>query len=443
MKVNKYQRVRNYPEALQYLYDCLPMFHRVGAAAYKADLGNTLALATILGNPERSFPSIHIAGTNGKGSVSHFTASILQEAGYKVGLFTSPHLVDFRERIRINGQMIPRQSVVKFINRYQSEFSSVGPSFFEWTFALASYYFAKNEVDIALMETGMGGRLDSTNVVEPLLTCITSISKDHTRFLGNTLKQIAAEKAGIIKPSVPVIVAGNPQEVAEVVQEKADSLHAPVDWADKQVNLLHFNLAAPDYHLQAGYSVRDSFVFHLEPGLHGIYQLDNLKTVLSIALRLPSVGFPVEVDDIKKGIKKIVANTHLHGRWEILGTSPLRVADIGHNEGAFQRLNQQLSYIRYKQLHVVLGLSDDKDLESIQPLLPKDAIYYFCKADVPRAMDAQQLAGALQAGIARYQVYGNVQQAWDSACAAAAPDDLVLATGSAFVIAEIISRKTA
>ena len=409
-----------YSQTLDYLYSRLPMYQRIGAAAYKADLNNTIAICKLLGNPENKFKSVHIAGTNGKGSVSHMLAAVLQSADYKVGLYTSPHLKDFRERIRINGKMISKEVVTRFVEKHKQALEKINPSFFEWTVGLAFDHFAKEKVDIAIIETGLGGRLDSTNVITPLLSVITNISYDHQNLLGNTLQKIAREKAGIIKKNGVVIVsekhASTPLSVTKVFERKAKAEKAMLLFTEDYI----------------------SGIKNIECGLKGKYQEKNIPTVILASEILHQLGFGIEPKDVSKGIKEVIKLTDLRGRWDILSNKPLIVADIAHNESGIKEVFRQVKKTPHKKLHVVLGTVNDKDLNKILKLFPKKARHYFCKADIPRALDAFSLAILAQKSGLKGVVYDSVKQALSSAKKNASAKDFILVTGSAFVVAEAI-----
>ena len=429
-----------YPQTLEYLYSQLPMFHRIGAAAYKADLSNTVSLCKILGNPEKEFKSIHIAGTNGKGSTSHFLASVLQEAGYKTGLFTSPHLKDFRERIKINGRMISKSEVTTFVELHLGDFKDIQPSFFEWTFALAAWYFAKEKVDIAVVETGMGGRLDSTNVVKPIVTVITNIGLDHTQFLGNTLAEIAREKSGIIKSGIPAIIGETHPETKPVFNEFAQMHHSEIVFADKQVLLLE---TYPTKHrvplLAARYlSSVSGQAYKLTSPLSGKYQLKNLATTICTLEKLHKTLPGIRSENIISGIRKVIKNTGLMGRWQTISRNPLTIADIGHNPDGIREVLEQIVLTPHNKLHFVIGVVNDKDVNTMLAKLPKDANYYFCKADIPRGLDARELARLAEGFSLKGEVYASVKEALASAQKAAEAIDLVMVGGSAFVVAEVV-----
>jgi dihydrofolate synthase/folylpolyglutamate synthase len=429
-----------YQQTLAYLFGQLPMFHRIGAAAYKADLGNTIALCAMLGHPENKFRSIHIAGTNGKGSTSHFLASVLQETGLKTGLFTSPHLKDFRERIRINGHMISKKEVSAFVRQHQAEFTAIQPSFFEWTFALAAWYFAKENVDIAVMETGMGGRLDSTNVITPIVSVITNIGLDHTQFLGETLAAIAGEKAGIIKTGIPVIIGETDPETALVFEQVSRDNNSPVTFADQQIVLQSsgYSRHKPPLLKAEYYSGLNRTTYQLTSPLSGKYQLKNLATVLGTLELLRLKGIKIEEENILDGIRKVLKNTGLMGRWQTLSRNPLTIADIGHNPDGIREVLQQIELTPHHKLHFVIGVVNDKDVRAMLGKLPTDASYYFCKADIPRGLDAGELASQAREFNLKGNIYPSVKEALRAAQQAAQAGDLVLVGGSAFVVAEVV-----
>jgi dihydrofolate synthase / folylpolyglutamate synthase len=427
----------DYRETLSWMFAKLPMYQRIGGAAYKADLSNTIKLLELLGEPQKSFRSVHIAGTNGKGSVSHMLASILQSAGYKTGLYTSPHLKDFRERIRINGEMISESKVLGFIETYKDDFEKMELSFFEMTVGMAFQHFKEEKVDIAIIETGMGGRLDSTNLVLPLLSIITNISYDHTQFLGDTLEKIATEKAGIIKSKIPVIIGQTQFETKAVFEEKATAVNAPIIFADYVFDANRLETA--DKQVQSFDIWKNSLLFleHLEIPLLGDYQQKNLITAMCAVDQLKK-HFDIEEKDIRDGLGAVIRNTGLMGRWQILGRSPLVVADTAHNVAGIKEVAFQLRLTQFKQLHFVLGMVNDKAIDDVLQMLPRHAIYYFCKADIPRGMPAEEIAlKAFEFGL-RGKVYDSVRDAYFSALNAARSEDLVFVGGSTFVVAEVV-----
>lgn len=429
-----------YGDTLDYLFAQLPMFHRIGSAAYKADLDNTIALCERLDHPEKKFRSVHIAGTNGKGSTSHLLASVLQSSGLKTGLYTSPHLKDFRERIRINGNMIPKSRVVRFVEEHRAAFDQIQPSFFEWTVALAFDYFAEEKVDIAVIEVGLGGRLDSTNVIMPLLSVITNISFDHMNLLGNTLPKIAAEKAGIIKPGIPVVIGETQEEVTTVFLRTAKKNRAPIVFADQHYQLKNIrrkNGAAPL--LQADvYRDRKKLIANISCPLSGSYQQKNLATVLQAVELLQKSEVPISQAAIRNGIKNVVAQTGLQGRWQQLSRKPLTIADTGHNEAGIREVLRMIRHTPHKGLHVVLGMVNDKDISKILSLLPKKATYYFCRANIPRALDAATLAAEAKVHKLHGKSYRSVRAALNAAQSAAGKNDLVFVGGSTFTVAEVV-----
>jgi dihydrofolate synthase/folylpolyglutamate synthase len=423
----------DYKQTLDFLFSQLPMFQRQGGAAYKANLNNTIALCNMLGNPQNEFPSIHIAGTNGKGSTSNMLASVFQEAGYKTGLYTSPHLVDFRERIRINGEMIPETKVVSFVANYQNKFIEIKPSFFEMTFAMAIDYFRNENVDIVIMETGMGGRLDSTNVVNSIISVITNIGMDHTQFLGSTLKEIAAEKAGIIKNNIPVVIGEYQYETTSVFKETALKNKAQIQWARDRVEVLQKN--------DKQRVVIDNEVwFELDFPIKANYQLKNLRTAIASLLLLKD-KWHLSKEIIKNGLQKIIVNTNFAGRWQHLSTKPNVIVDTGHNVEGLSYTMSQLSDIEYNHLHFVLGMVNDKDIDKVLKLLPSDAVYYFCQAKIPRAMDRNFLfEKATKQGL-NGKIYSSVKEAYEMAIKNYKSNDLVFVGGSTFVVAEVLEIK--
>ena len=404
----------DYAATLTYLYAQLPMFQRVGKAAYKADLANTHALMELLGHPEVGLKCIHVAGTNGKGSTSHLLASVLQEAGYKVGLHTSPHLKDVRERFRINGEMISQSTLVRFVAENRNAFEPVKASFFEWGVALALWWFREEKVDIAVIETGMGGRLDSTNVITPEVCVITNIGWDHTDFLGNTLEQIAEEKAGIIKHGIPAVIGEANEEVAAVFRMKANSMKAPITFVDQEAELSY------------------------PSALLGGHQEKNARTTLVALEQLEKKGWSVSRDAIQHGFQKVVRNTGFLGRWQVISTHPLLIADVAHNVDGMRVVKEMLRETRYNNLHIIFGIVNDKDPNPILAEMPKKATYYFCKADIPRGLDASELQVRAKAHGLAGDSFPSVKAAFKAATTHAEHNDLTLVTGSVFVVAEVI-----
>ena len=432
-----------YQETLAWLYAQLPMYQRVGAAGFKKGLGNTEALAEALGHPEAKFRSVHVAGTNGKGSSSHLLAAVLQSAGYKVGLYTSPHLREFTERIRVNGQELAPDYLVRWVEDHRHLFDTIQPSFFEMCVALAFDYFAAEQVDIAVVEVGLGGRLDSTNIITPLVSLITNISYDHQAMLGNTLPEIAGEKAGIIKPGVPAVISQSQPEVVEVFKEKARQEGSSLVFADLGYTA---TLAAdqPDPTLTGAASqvvniTREyrPWMQQVELGLPGDYQRLNLPGVLCVVEELQKQGFQISSEALRQGLRDVTRLTGLRGRWSILGQHPLVIADTAHNEAGLRLVLAQLARVPHRQLHLVIGTVNDKDVAKVLTLLPPEATYYFCQADIPRALPADELAALAQAAGLTGRAYGPVPVAVAAARAAAAPDDVVFIGGSTFVVAEL------
>ncbi|MDF2157708.1 folylpolyglutamate synthase/dihydrofolate synthase family protein [Algoriphagus sp. CAU 1675] len=424
----------NYQETLDYLYHALPMFQRVGASAFKKDLSNTIALCAHLGNPERKFKSIHVAGTNGKGSTSHSLAAILQSAGYKVGLYTSPHLKSFTERVRVNGKEISQEAVVRFVDQNKSFLDQLKPSFFEMTVGLAFWYFAEEEVDVAVIEVGMGGRLDSTNVISPVLSVITNIGFDHMQFLGDTLPLIAEEKAGIIKSKVPVVISQTQEETSPVFLKKANEQGAPIVFADHHWKVE--KIKEREGKAMYKYSSTEK-TGELNFGLLGNYQRFNLPGILESVVQLQKVGWLITKEAVENGLANVSELTGLKGRWQILGQTPLVICDTGHNEPGIQEILQQLKSYTFQRLWMVIGMVQDKDISKILMLLPKDAHYVFCQASLPRALAASSLEEkALEFGL-KGTCIPDVNEALNFARKNAAPNDLIFVGGSTFVVAEI------
>ncbi len=406
------------------------MFQRVGAVAYKSDLANTLAFCSALGNPQHKFKSIHIAGTNGKGSSSHMLASVLQVVGYKTGLYTSPHLKEFTERIRINGQEIDQEFVIDFVVRIKPLIEKIQPSFFEITVVMAFDYFAHQQVDVAVIEVGLGGRLDSTNVITPVLSLITNISWDHMDLLGDTLEKIAAEKAGIIKPEIPVVISERQPEVENVFTQKANEGHSPISFATDKFKVTRES--------NGFYSVDHGNVHQLmKLDLMGRYQTKNIAGVLASIDELKKIGFMISDQHVELGLKEMMSRTGLRGRWQMIGERPLIICDTGHNEGGIREIVQQIAETKYRQLHMVLGMVKDKDVSKVLYLLPKDATYYFCEASIPRAMPADELKLKAESFDLKGKVVKNVNDAIQYAKENSSPDDLIFVGGSTFVVAEV------
>ncbi len=431
----------DYQQTLDYLYSQLPMFQRIGPAAYKANLDNTWALAHYLDNPQDKFTSVHIAGTNGKGSVAHMLASVFQQAGYKTGLCTSPHLRDFRERFRINGQLIPKEFVTDFIASHKPFFETLKPSFFELTIAMTFDFFAKEKVDIAIVETGLGGRLDSTNIVTPELSVITNIGFDHMNLLGNTLEQIAFEKAGIIKQDIPVVIGKARPQAKKVFSEMASKRNAPILFTEDICKVEKYGLTAKNGKplLCVDLSAYDG-MYEICSDLTGNYQVENLSTAFVALQQLMLQGrYNITMQDVKVGLMNVMANTGIAGRWQKLSEKPLMICDTAHNEDGIRYVLENLRNTPHRHLHFVLGMMNDKDVQGILRLLPvENTTYYYCKPDVPRGLESTILAEeGLKAGL-KGIAYGSVSNALAGAKASAQSDDLVFVGGSTFVVAEVV-----
>lgn len=420
-----------YQQALTYLYQNLPMFQRVGAIAYKADLSNTLALCEALGNPQNTFKSIHVAGTNGKGSTSHMLASVLQSSGYKTGLYTSPHLKEFTERIRVNGNEVDQRFVVDFVNRVKSHIDSIQPSFFEITVAMAFDYFREQQVDIAVIEVGLGGRLDATNVITPILSVITNIGYDHKDILGDTLPQIAFEKAGIIKDHVPVVIGERQAEVEAVFIEKSKLQHAPLVFAADEYAARQ---SVNSFEITKNDSV---YINNLALPLKGQYQTKNLAGVCKAVEILQTQGLNITQDTLIHGLENVVVQTGLKGRWQQLNDRPLIICDTGHNVDGMRELVVQIKQQSYKKLFMIIGMVKDKDPDAVLKLLPTDAYYYFCQASIPRALEATKLSEYASRFALEGEVESDVNEAIRKAKAKATENDFIFISGSTFVVAEI------
>ncbi|MBN3581873.1 bifunctional folylpolyglutamate synthase/dihydrofolate synthase [Algoriphagus aestuarii] len=424
----------NYQETLDYLYNALPMFQRVGAPAFKKDLGNTIALCAHLGHPEKKFKSIHVAGTNGKGSTSHSLASIFQSAGYKTGLYTSPHLKSFTERIRINGIEIPEEKVIQFVAENKTFLEELRPSFFEMTVGMAFWYFSECLVDIAIVEVGMGGRFDSTNVILPEVSVITNIGLDHVQFLGETLPEIASEKAGIIKEAVPVVISQTQSETKPVFLDKAKTCRAPIVFADQnwKIQKLAMNEGSADY--RATYQSEN---LQISMDLLGDYQKYNLPGILETVHQMNSLGWEISTSQVLDGLANVVNRTGLKGRWQVLGQSPMTICDTGHNEAGIAQILEQIKTYSFDNLWMVLGMVQDKDISKVLSLLPKSANYVFCEAKIPRALKAYQLAEKAGMVGLKGETIPDINDALNFARKNAAKDDLIFIGGSTFVVAEI------
>lgn len=418
------------------------MFLKTGSASIKMDLANTYAICSFLGDPQNKFKTIHIAGTNGKGSVSHLLSSILQEAGYRTGLYTSPHLEDFRERIRINGEMIPEKEVIDFTEKINPLIEEIEPSFFEVTVGMAFDYFAKEKVDIAVIETGLGGRLDSTNVIYPELSIITNISYDHVQILGNTLEKIASEKAGIIKKETTVVIGKTQLETTPVFQEKALVMGANIIYADQEwsTKILEQNPSKLTIEIT---SLINQSQYNYNCPLAGSYQQENIRTVRTAVDQLNLMGWSLDEIAIKKGISNVIDNTSLHGRWETISSSPLIILDVAHNGDGMQKMIEQLNRFKFKNLYVVVGISADKDVNEVLSLLPKDANYAFTKANLPRAMEPGQLKKIAENHELKGDVYTNVNEALSAFKERTKEGDIIVVCGSIFVVGEVDRKRFA
>lgn len=423
-----------YQETVDYLFHKLPMFSRIGAVAFKKDLTNTIRLCEALGNPHHQFKSIHIAGTNGKGSTSHMLAAILQTAGYKTGLYTSPHLKDFRERIKINGQWCEEQFVIDFTKRIQSLIDEIEPSFFEITVAMAFEYFASQKVDIAVIEVGLGGRLDSTNIITPELSIITNIGYDHMNMLGNTLAEIAGEKAGIIKTGVSVVIGEVIAETKNIFENKATD--SQIFFAQEKRHIVGWQYEHHQLSVEVADKIHDAHhTYHLD--LPGLYQTKNLLTVLESAHQLELKGWRTGNEIIKKALPHVKRLTGLHGRWEVIRYNPTVILDVGHNVDGMAEIKKQLELSDYYHLHIVIGMVKDKEIDKVLELLPKQATYYFTKAQIPRALDEKSLQLRANSYHLTGHTYENVNTALQNALAQARKDDMILVCGSVFLVGEV------
>lgn len=432
--------MNNYAEAVAYLYAQLPMFTRDGASAIHKNLDRTIQLCDYLGNPQEHFKAIHVAGTNGKGSSSHMITSVLEAAGFKTGLYTSPHLVDFRERIRVHGLPVSQDYVLHFVQQHQAFIEAVKPSFFELTVGMAFDYFARQNVDIAIIEVGLGGRLDSTNIIAPSVSLITNIGLDHMDMLGDTIPAIAAEKAGIIKKNTPIVISEFHTETEAVFRNQAKAMQAPLTFASQMWQIQSAD--ANTSHRQPVYAmhVKDpSLSMHLELDLMGSYQSNNLGGVLCVLQELQQQGWSISDEHIRKGLQQVQQQTGLMGRWQTISQTPHVICDTGHNEDGIRHVVKNLKHTAHEQLHIVIGAMKDKDLRHILPLLPTQAHYHFCAPALPRAMDAGVLHDmANQYGLTG-TVYASVQEAYQAALDAWQPNDLVFVGGSTFVVAEVLT----
>ncbi len=428
-----------YTETLDFLYHSLPVFQHIGGSAYKPGFDNIVALEQELGEPHRRFRSVHVAGTNGKGSVSHMLAAVLQAAGYRTGLFTSPHLKDFRERIKVNGQMISEEEVVNFVEQHREAIDRIQPSFFEITTAIAFDYFAREQVDVAVIEVGMGGRLDSTNVIRPLASVITNISWDHAQFLGDTLEKIAGEKAGIIKEMTPVVIGESQIESQLTFITRAKECSAPILFADQLYRVVDRQYVGVNQQQFTIESRLDGETFALTVDLLGDYQRKNILTVLTtLDVLNGSGGLTLPREAVVEGLASAAATTGLSGRWQVVDRAPLTVCDTGHNEGGLREIVAQIARQHYRKLYMVLGFVADKDLDKVLPLLPKDAHYLFTRAGIERALDEKLLAERAAAYGLLGETLPNVTAAVERARELASPEDMIYIGGSTFIVAEFL-----
>ena len=425
-----------YQETIEYLFNSAPLFQNVGKDAYKEGLENTHTLDKHFGHPHRKFKTIHVAGTNGKGSCSHTLAAILQSAGYKVGLYTSPHLVDFRERIRVNGEVISKEYVIDFVEQHRSFFEPLHPSFFELTTAMAFNWFAMQGVDVAVIEVGLGGRLDCTNIISPDLCVITNISFDHIQFLGDTLAKIASEKAGIIKPKIPVVIGEIHPETESVFINKSDLESAPIHFAQRESSVQ-----------KAIFTPEGGITYHtteyplLKGQLGGYCQVKNTQTILTAVRILQEKGYHIEKEHVYQGFEEVCRLTGLMGRWQILQEQPKMICDTGHNKAGIEYIVKQLSAQVYRQLRIVLGMVNDKDISGVLAMLPKEATYYFTKASVSRALSEEKVKELAQQAGLQGNTYPNVEEAVQAACSEAHPDDLIFVGGSTFIVADLLKNQ--
>ena len=425
-----------YEETTQYLFNSAPLFQHVGKDAYKEGLDNTHQLDAHFGHPHRKFKTIHVAGTNGKGSCSHTLAAILQSAGYKVGLYTSPHLVDFRERIRVNGVPVSKKYVIDFVANHRDFFEPLHPSFFELATAMAFNYFAEQQVDVALIEVGLGGRLDCTNIIRPDLCVITNISFDHVQFLGDTLAKIASEKAGIIKPGIPVVIGETTPETKPVFINEAVKHGAPIHFAEEEQLLLSSSVNAEGKRIYQTLDYAD-----LVGELGGLCQEKNTNTLLSAIRVLQSAGYQIKEEHVREGFGRVCQLTGLMGRWQRIQESPVVICDTGHNKGGIQYIVEQLSMQTFHRLHIVIGMVNDKDISGVLALLPKDATYYFTNASVSRALPATEVQKLAEQNGLSGNTYSSVKEAYEAALSSACPDDFIFVGGSTFIVADLLSMR--
>lgn len=429
----------NYIEVIDYLYSRLPMFTRDGASAFKKDLTNIRKLCEALGNPQQNYKTIHVAGTNGKGSSSHMLAAVLQSAGYKTGLYTSPHLLDFRERIKIDGEMIPQQLVVDFIKQNKLLIEEIRPSFFEVTVAMAFFYFSTSKVDVAIIETGLGGRLDSTNIIKPILSVITNIGYDHMNMLGNSLAEIAREKAGIIKAGVPIVISERQPKTDAIFIEHANKLKSAIHFASDEWSVTLVRLQYSGQKLQIVSKIAQDEQYEVTSDLKGSYQQKNILGLLTSVKLLNLSNFSITKEQLIGGLASVQKLTGLMGRWQTLSNTPLTICDTGHNEDGWQEVLKNIGLTPFKNLHMVIGVMRDKDLDHMLPLLPKDATYYYCNAPFERALPADELQATANKVYLAGKAYASVMLAIKNAQMNADADDLIFIGGSTFVVAEALS----
>lgn len=423
----------NYQETIDYLFNVTPLFQNIGKDAYKEGLDNTIILDNHFNNPHKKFRTIHIAGTNGKGSCSHTIAAILQSAGYKTGLYTSPHLIDFSERIKVNGEPVEKEFVIDFVKQNKDFFEPLHPSFFELTTAMAFLYFAEKKVDVAVIEVGLGGRLDCTNIITPDLSIITNISFDHTQFLGNTLKEIAKEKAGIIKGKRPVIIGEYTPETKTVFEDKAKSTNSDIIFAEDNKLINGYKQTENGLLLYKSDKIKD-----LYGELNGLYQVKNTNTILNAVYQLIGLGYNIDETNIKNGFKNVCHLTGLMGRWQKLEENPTIICDTGHNIGGMKYIVEQLSRMKYDKLHIIIGMVNDKDINGVISLLPKNAKYYFTQASVKRALPAEQVKEIANNHGLKGEAYSSVEKALTIAKNNAKENDLIFIGGSTFIVADLI-----
>lgn len=426
----------NYEETLEYLYESVPMFQKVGAIAYKEGLDNTKKLDTHFGHPHKKYKTIHIAGTNGKGSCSHTIASILQKSGYKVGLYTSPHLKDFRERIRVNGLCISKEYVIRFVEEERCFFEPLHPTFFELTTAMAFKYFAEQSVDIAIIEVGLGGRLDCTNIINPILSIITNISFDHTKFLGNTLAKIAYEKSGIIKDGTPVIIGESTPETKQIFVEQSKRHNSPILFAEEDTDITSYALTNND---NEGITYTSKTFGTIYGELGGIYQEKNTHTIICAVKELIKKGLNINTEDVRIGFEHVSETTGLQGRWQKIRNNPLVICDTGHNVGGWIYLSRQLKSQKCKQLRVIFGMVDDKDINTVMEMLPHNAIYYFTKAKTKRSIKEEEIARIGESLKLKSEIFPDVKSAYNQAMNDADRDDFIFIGGSSYIVSDFLT----